>query len=125
MPLIHVYETRSDDGESTPRVCMQVVKGFVGGCVIGAAIFSFSLLIPIELRFVSDFVFSVGAILFGFGLMGWAVSILLTKVMQNRLANVSSDWSEQASRRAMTLIGGFGLGLMLGTTLMAIIFKIV
>jgi hypothetical protein len=63
----------------------------------------------------ADTAFLVGTVAFGFGLLGWAGSIIAgpgLEAMQAQL-DTTSGWSEADSRRAMARIGGFGAGVML------------
>lgn len=63
--------------------------------------------------------FAVGALLLGFGTLGWSGSIMAGRGIENaqRYMETGSDWSEDDSRRAMTRIGSFGAGLMLAVPL--------
>lgn len=71
---------------------------------------------------VTTTVFSLGALALGVGLLGWAGSIVAgegIERMQDQM-DFDSDWTEAKSRRAMARIGGFGAGVMLGTTLVGL-----
>ena len=81
----------------------------VGVVTVGAA----SLTVGVEPA--ADTAFLVGTLAFGFGLLGWAGSIIAGQGLETMQAHLdtSSGWTEADSRRAMARIGGFGVGLML------------
>ncbi|RDI72008.1 DUF7268 family protein [Halopelagius longus] len=58
--------------------------------------------------------FLLGALVFGFGLLGWSGSMLAGRAFEEmaRRLDSGSDWTERDSRRAMARIGGFGAGAM-------------
>jgi hypothetical protein len=59
--------------------------------------------------------FAVGALLLGFGVLGWSGNVMASRGIENaqRYIDTDTDWSEDDSRRAMTRVGSFGAGLML------------
>jgi len=62
--------------------------------------------------------FALGALAFGFGVLGWSGSIFAgqrIEAMQRHL-DTGSDWTEADSRRAMGRITGFGFGVMVGVS---------
>ena len=63
--------------------------------------------------------FAVGALLLGFGTLGWSGSVMAGRGIENaqRYMETDTDWSEDDSRRAMTRVGSFGAGLMLAVPL--------
>ena len=65
-------------------------------------------------------VFALGALLLGFGTLGWSGSVMAGRGIENmqRYLETGSDWTERDSRRAMTRVAGFGLGLMVGAPLL-------
>ncbi|GCF14099.1 hypothetical protein Harman_20340 [Haloarcula mannanilytica] len=66
-------------------------------------------------------VFALGALVFGFGLLGWSGSILAgngIEAMQEHMGT-RSDWTEKDSRRAMARLCGGGGGIMVGTSVVA------
>jgi len=73
---------------------------------------------PLERRVavpVEDGVALLVAGAFGFGLLGWAGSVVAgpgLEAMQAHL-DAASGWTETDSRRAMARIGAFGAGVML------------
>ena len=72
-----------------------------------------------SLRFASEKVFAVGALVFGFSLLGWSGSVFAGEGIENFQEYIGgrSDWSEADSRRAMTVLGSVGLGGMVGASL--------
>jgi hypothetical protein len=91
----------------------------------GAVLGLFSLPVAVAAgytpRDASGLVFSLGALAFGFGLLGWSGSILVGDAVEIRNARLgkTSDWTEAKSRRAMARIGGFGFGVMLGSAIVS------
>jgi hypothetical protein len=68
----------------------------------------------------ADAGFVLGTLAFGFGLLGWAGSVIAgpgLEAMHVHLDLRGSGWSEADSRRAMARIGGFGAGVMLSAVL--------
>jgi LPS O-antigen subunit length determinant protein (WzzB/FepE family) len=76
-----------------------------------------------DLRFVSTQTFSLAALCFGFGLLGWSGSIFAGNGVENaqRYLDTGTNWTESDSRRAMTRICGFGIGGMIGVTVVTIL----
>lgn len=66
-------------------------------------------------------VFAVGALLLGFGTLGWSGSAMAGRGIENmqRHLETNTDWTEPDSRRAMARVAAFGLGLMVGGSLFA------
>ncbi|MFC4358017.1 hypothetical protein ACFO0N_08665 [Halobium salinum] len=86
------------------------------GLVAGVVGFIVSLLYFDSVRAASDLVFVLGSVAFGFGLLGWAGSMLVSNsvgAMQEHLGT-AEGWTERGSRRAMARITGFGAGAMVG-----------
>lgn len=74
-------------------------------------------------RFASTQLFALGALAFGFGILGWSGSVLAgrsVEAMQRHL-DTDSEWTERNSRRAMARIGGFGAGAMAGVVVVTIL----
>jgi hypothetical protein len=73
-----------------------------------------------EPRRARTVVFALGALCLGFGTLGWSGSVMAGRGIENmqRYLETGSDWTERDSRRAMTRIAGFGLGLMVGAPLL-------
>ena len=76
-----------------------------------------------SLAFASEKVFALGALIFGFALLGWSGSVFAGRGMENfqRYLDGNSDWSAADSRRAMVVLGGVGVGGMVGATLMTMV----
>ncbi|WP_439028378.1 DUF7268 family protein [Haloarchaeobius sp. DT45] len=69
----------------------------------------------------SELVFAVGAVALGIGLLGWSGSIMVGDAVElrNERLGRNSDWTERKSRRAMARVGGFGCGVMVGSSVLA------
>lgn len=69
-----------------------------------------------EPRFASTQVFALGALVLGFGVLGWSGSILVGDSVETaqRYTERRTDWTERDSRRAMARLSGAGAGAMLG-----------
>lgn len=74
-----------------------------------------------DLAVVSTQLFSLGALCFGFGLLGWSGSVLAGSSVEHaqQYLDTGTNWTEDDSRRAMARIGGFGFGGMLGVIVVA------
>lgn len=89
----------------------------VGGAVtVGAVLGGVGALSAPAVGFDPDFPFALGALLFGFGLLGWSGSVLVGGAVEEtqRVLDTGGDWTETDSRRAMARIGGVGAGAMVG-----------
>lgn len=80
-----------------------------------------------SLRYASQKVFAVGALVFGFALLGWSGSVFAGEAVENvqTYMDTNSEWSEADSRRAMTFLGGIGAGGMVGASLATVVLGIV
>ncbi|RRJ28906.1 DUF7268 family protein [Halocatena pleomorpha] len=87
-----------------------------GGVLAVLGVVVLLLVTPSGLAVVSTQAFSLGALCFGFGLLGWSGSVLAGSSVENaqRYLDTGTNWSEDDSRRAMARIGGFGFGGMVG-----------
>jgi hypothetical protein len=67
-----------------------------------------------------DSTFAFGGLWFGFGLLTWAISIMLGRTIEGLQSqmDLSTRWTERKSRRAMARVTAFGAGLMIGTTIL-------
>jgi len=95
-----------------PRVRL-VGRAAALGAALGVLAF-FALVVYEGPVFAGRKAFGVGALLFGFAMLGWSGSILAgsgIEAMQEHLA-VGGGWTERDSRRAMARIGGIGAGWM-------------
>ncbi|HET7323223.1 MAG TPA: hypothetical protein VFJ06_02700 [Halococcus sp.] len=105
-----------------PRIRLLGMAGVLGVLVgvVGTAALAF-LRNP---RFASTQVFAVGALVFGFAVLGWSGSALAGRgieTMQRHL-DTATEWTERDSRRAMTRIAGFGAGVMIGVVAVTTLF---
>jgi hypothetical protein len=96
-----------------------VAGALAAGAVVGGLAFAAVTVQSGSARAASRQAFSVGTLVFGFGLLGWSGSAMVGGTVEAVLQRVDadSDWTEADSRRAMARIGGFGAGVMLGVTL--------
>lgn len=64
-------------------------------------------------------IFALGALLLGFGLLGWSGSVFAGRGIENMQTYMETNtgWTEHDSRRAMARILGFGVGVMVGAPL--------
>lgn len=69
-----------------------------------------------DVTLASEQVFSLAALVFGFGLLGWSGSAMFGRAVETtqEYMETGSEWTEESSRRAMARILGFGLGGMTG-----------
>nr|WP_282594549.1 hypothetical protein [Halomarina salina] len=86
----------------------------VVGAVLGAVLYLALLATSDDPRGASTTAFALGALVFGFGTLGWSGSVLLGESVESaqRLRDTASDWSEADSRRAMARVAGAGAGSM-------------
>jgi DUF917 family protein len=72
---------------------------------------------------VTELLFSLGTLVFGFAVVGWAGSVMAGRGFENLQKHLStgSQWTERDSRRAMSRIGGFGAGGMIGASLASLV----
>ena len=70
------------------------------------------------LRSATETTFALGALALGFGVLGWSGSVMAGRGIENmqRYMDSGSDWTETDSRRAMTRISGFGVGVMVAAS---------
>jgi hypothetical protein len=79
------------------------------------------------LQFASSKMFALGALVFGFSLLGWSGSVFAGDGIEHfqRYLGGNSDWSEADSRQAMVVLGSVGLGGMVGASLATILLSAV
>jgi hypothetical protein len=96
-------------------VASGLAVGLPGG-LLAVALAIFSGRTPAE---ALTSVFAVGTLILGFGVLGWSGSIFAGRGIESMQQHMQTgtDWTERKSRRAMTRVGGFGSGLMLGAGL--------
>ncbi|MDT3433604.1 hypothetical protein [Haloarcula sp. 1CSR25-25] len=96
-------------------------SGLVVGLVLGGVGMAGWTLYTGDARSSEATVFALGALVFGFGLLGWSGSILAGRgieAMQEHM-DTRSNWTERDSRRAMARLCGGGGGIMIGTSVVA------
>lgn len=93
------------------------------GSVAGAFAVLLLLLVLEDASRVTELVFSIAALVFGFATLGWSGSIMAGAGFENlqRYLSTRSQWTERDSRRAMSRIGGFGAGGMVTVTIMTVL----
>lgn len=69
--------------------------------------------------------FAFGGLWFGGGLLGWAGSVASGRAIEAAKASLemSTDWTETRSRRAMARIGGFGGGMMGAAVVCGVVWR--
>jgi hypothetical protein len=100
-----------------PRTLARVsTAGFVAAAIAVLA----GVAIGRPVRDVNTLVFSLGALVFGFGLSSWASALLLGNSldMTASLADLDRDWSSADIADAMSLLTAFGAGVMVGGALL-------
>ena len=100
-----------------PRVRLFGTALLVGVGIGALTLRGYALVEPV--RAARATVFSVGALALGVATLGWSGSVLAGRGIENmqRHLDTGSDWTERDSRRAMTRVAGFGLGVMVGASL--------
>ena len=76
-----------------------------------------------SVRYASQKVFAVGALVLGFAVLGWSGSVFAGEAIENMQTymDTSTEWSETDSRRAMTILGGVGVGGMVGASVATVV----
>lgn len=107
--------TSPSDSSSLPERLAVRARLVAGGGVVGVAVGGLSVL-AFGASGVVETVFALGALVLGFALVGWSGSILVGGAVENMKTHLdlSTDWTEADSRRAMARLGGFGAGVMVG-----------
>lgn len=109
------------DGSSPPTLAtwLESRLRLVGGAAVAGAAGG-ALAVPAWRLYAGDgtavtTVFAVGALLLGFGLLGWSGSVFAGRGIENMQTymGTSTGWTEADSRRAMARLLGFGLGVMI------------
>ncbi|WP_318568189.1 DUF7268 family protein [Salinigranum marinum] len=105
------HETRPPSLAARARLVVGALLAGLGVGVVGVGVGT----VAVGLASAADTGFLLGTLAFGFGLLGWAGSVVAGpgfEAMQSYLDG-ASGWTEAGSRRAMARIGGFGAGVML------------
>lgn len=92
-----------------------VVGGLLAGAVVGLVATGALALYGDSAAFGTRKAFALGALVLGFGVLGWSGSVIAGRGVENlqRRLETTSGWTEADSRRAMGRIAGFGAGVML------------
>lgn len=101
-----------------PRLRL-VGRFFLVGAALGAAGLVVAVAAGQPTRAANRTTFSLGALVFGFALLGWSGSVFVghsIESMQEYL-ETGTHWSESDSRRAMAVLGALGFGAMTGSSL--------
>jgi hypothetical protein len=107
----------------TPRAWLRRrIRLLATAAVVGVFVGSLTLVALTALRtlrFASTQTFAVGALVLGFGVLGWSGSALAGGGIEalQRYLDTDSGWTEHDSRRAMARIAGFGAGVMVGVVI--------
>ena len=111
-------ETRSDRSPNLRERARTVGRATLLGTVLGVGGVAVLVALGETLLFASEKVFAVGALVLGFALLGWSGSVFAGRGIENAQEHldVSSNWSEAASRRAMVVLLGVGAGVMVGSS---------
>jgi len=105
-----------------PTALAAPARRFATAAVAGAAVGFLAvvgLALDGSLRAATETTFALGALALGFGVLGWSGSVMAGRGIENmqRYMDSGSDWTETDSRRAMTRISGFGVGVMVAASL--------
>ena len=117
-------EPRRGDDPPTPRErARQLGRALLLGAVLAGLAVPALVLSGESVRFASSKVFAVGALVFGFSILGWSGSVFAGRGMESfqQYLGGRSDWSEADSRRAMTVLGSVGAGGMVGASLATVV----
>lgn len=99
-----------------------VAGAFVSGAVGGLVGIGLLFALGSTTTDAVEVVFGLGALAFGFGLLGWSGSVMAgrgVETMQEYL-DTGTNWTESKSRRAMARIGGFGFGMMIAVSIVEV-----
>lgn len=93
-----------------------VGRAALAGLLAGALGVVVVALLAGDVTLASEQVFSLAALVFGFGLLGWSGSAMFGRAVETtqEYMETGSNWTEASSRRAMARVLGFGLGGMVG-----------
>ena len=105
---------------SAPRsVLFRVgLGGIGGGALVMVALFG----VGFGTADASATAFSLGALVFGFGLTTWATSLLIGNALQVFLRS-SSRWSRERAASAFSVLTALGLGAMVGASLATVVVQ--
>ena len=114
---------RGDDPPTLRERARRLGRALLLGAVLAGLAVPALVLSGESVRFASSKVFAVGALVFGFSILGWSGSVFAGRGMENFQQHLGgrSDWSEADSRRAMTVLGSVGAGGMVGASLATVV----
>ena len=101
------------------RVRVRLVRRpLLAGLLLGVLAVVATLAAGESLRFASRKVFALGALVFGFALLGWSGSVFVGRGVEDmqRHLETNTEWTEADSRRAMAVLGAVGFGAMVGSS---------
>ncbi|WP_128477249.1 DUF7268 family protein [Halorussus pelagicus] len=113
----------SDDAP-TPR---ERVRRLGRAALLGAVLAGLAVLALVlsgeSVQFASENVFALGALVFGFSMLGWSGSVFVGDGIENvqRHLGGNSNWTETGSRQAMAVLGSVGLGGMVGASVVTVV----
>jgi hypothetical protein len=95
----------------------------VVGVVLATLVAGVATVVTGDAEGTTELLFSLGTLIFGFAMVGWAGSVMAGRGFENLQKHLStgSQWTERDSRRAMSRIGGFGAGGMIGASLASVV----
>jgi hypothetical protein len=114
-------------GDSTDLTVRERVARLGRALLLGAVLAGVAVPLLVlsgeSVAFASEKVFAVGALVFGFSILGWSGSVFAGKGIENFQRHVGggSDWSEADSRQAMAVLGSVGLGGMVGAAVATVV----
>ena len=85
--------------------------GFAGGAVLTVTF----LVLGSPLAQASATAFSLGTLLFGFGLATWATALWIGRPLRALFARRGSSWNRENAARAFSIVTVLGVGGMLGS----------
>ncbi|MFC7081626.1 DUF7268 family protein [Halorussus caseinilyticus] len=116
-------ETIRDDSPTRRERARQLGRALAFGAVLAGLAVPVLVASGESVQFASEKVFAVGALVFGFSLLGWSGSVFAGRGIENFQRHIGgrSDWSEADSRRAMAVLGSVGVGGMVGASLATLV----
>ncbi|MCO8246881.1 MULTISPECIES: hypothetical protein [unclassified Haladaptatus] len=111
-------------GYLRPRIRL-IVRFGLFGIVLSSAAMLLVVVTGETVSFASRKTFAVATLAFGFAILGWSGSVFAGSAIENvqEHLDTNSNWTEAGSRRAMTAIGSFGAGGMLGVVVMTTVLR--
>ena len=93
------------------------------GIVVGVVLIGGLALYGGAVGFGTRKAFGLGALVLGFGTLGWSGSAIAGRSLETMQRHLDSggDWTERKSRQAMSRLVGLGVGMMISTGLVGAI----